>query len=62
MVSSGCRMRSLWFVIVISFLPNTEGKMQFKFYFLNLSELNLNCNLVYIEVARKSFIILKSSC
>uniref|UniRef100_A0A673U0F9 Adhesion G protein-coupled receptor L2 n=1 Tax=Suricata suricatta TaxID=37032 RepID=A0A673U0F9_SURSU len=25
MVSSGCRMRSLWFVIVISFLPNTEG-------------------------------------
>ncbi|XP_072610871.1 adhesion G protein-coupled receptor L2 isoform X18 [Vulpes vulpes] len=25
MVSSGCRMRSLWFVIIISFLPNTEG-------------------------------------
>uniref|UniRef100_A0A2R8MFG1 Adhesion G protein-coupled receptor L2 n=1 Tax=Callithrix jacchus TaxID=9483 RepID=A0A2R8MFG1_CALJA len=25
MVSSGCRMRSLWFIIVISFLPNTEG-------------------------------------
>ncbi|XP_063113863.1 adhesion G protein-coupled receptor L2 isoform X17 [Cavia porcellus] len=25
MVSSGCRMRSLWFIIVISFLQNTEG-------------------------------------
>lgn len=25
MVSSGCRMRSLWFIIIISFLPNTEG-------------------------------------
>lgn len=59
MVSSGCRMRSLWFVIIISFLPNTEGKMQFKFYFLNLDELKL-CKLLYIEVARMSS-ILKSS-
>ncbi|XP_052587766.1 adhesion G protein-coupled receptor L2 isoform X27 [Peromyscus californicus insignis] len=25
MVSSGCRMRSLWFIIIISFSPNTEG-------------------------------------
>ncbi|XP_062047605.1 adhesion G protein-coupled receptor L2 isoform X3 [Lepus europaeus] len=25
MVSSGCRMRSLWFIIIISFLSNTEG-------------------------------------
>ncbi|XP_023587191.1 adhesion G protein-coupled receptor L2 isoform X2 [Trichechus manatus latirostris] len=25
MVSSGCIMRSLWFIIIISFLPNTEG-------------------------------------
>ncbi|XP_042532611.1 adhesion G protein-coupled receptor L2 isoform X7 [Dipodomys spectabilis] len=25
MVSSGCRMRSLWFIIIISFLPNSEG-------------------------------------
>ncbi|XP_029393501.1 adhesion G protein-coupled receptor L2 isoform X25 [Mus pahari] len=25
MVSSGCRMRSLWFIILISFSPNTEG-------------------------------------
>ncbi|KAF7477165.1 Hypothetical predicted protein [Marmota monax] len=25
MVSSGCRMRSLWFIIIISFLPNIEG-------------------------------------
>ncbi|XP_073935754.1 adhesion G protein-coupled receptor L2 isoform X20 [Castor canadensis] len=25
MVSSGCRMRSLWFIIIISFLQNTEG-------------------------------------
>ncbi|XP_076976618.1 adhesion G protein-coupled receptor L2 isoform X7 [Tamandua tetradactyla] len=25
MVSSGCRMRSLWFIIIIIFLPNTEG-------------------------------------
>ncbi|XP_062961573.1 adhesion G protein-coupled receptor L2 isoform X2 [Cynocephalus volans] len=25
MVSSSCRMRSLWFIIIISFLPNTEG-------------------------------------
>ncbi|XP_055470373.1 adhesion G protein-coupled receptor L2 isoform X9 [Psammomys obesus] len=25
MVSSGCRMRCLWFIIIISFSPNTEG-------------------------------------
>ncbi|XP_032753072.1 adhesion G protein-coupled receptor L2 isoform X20 [Rattus rattus] len=25
MVSSGCRMRSLWFIMIISFSPNTEG-------------------------------------
>ncbi|NP_001392932.1 adhesion G protein-coupled receptor L2 isoform 11 precursor [Mus musculus] len=25
MVSSGCRMRSLWFIIIISFSPSTEG-------------------------------------
>ncbi|XP_071073425.1 adhesion G protein-coupled receptor L2 isoform X8 [Dasypus novemcinctus] len=25
MVSSGCRMRSLWFIIIIIFLPKTEG-------------------------------------
>lgn len=53
MVSSGCRMRSLWFIIIISFLPNTEGKMRFKFYFLYPGGLKL-CNLIYIEVARIS--------
>lgn len=48
MVSTGCRMRSLWFIIIISFLPNTEGKMQFKFNFLNEGEFKL-CNLLYID-------------
>lgn len=57
MVSSGCRMRSLWFIIIISFLPNMEGKMQFKFYFLNPGELKL-CSLLYIEVAEMSIILL----
>lgn len=57
MVSSGCRMRSLWFIIIISFLPNTEGKMQFKFYFLHPGELKL-CSLIYTEVDRMRIIVL----
>lgn len=60
MVSSGCRMRSLWFIIVISFLPNTEGKIQFTFCFLNPEELELY-NLLYMEVPRIFIYYFKNS-